>query len=125
MENSLLVHKHLIVRAEAKNPPMDETKSTEWLKEFIKFINMKPLVGPFAKYLDIPGNRGLTVAAIIETSHIVMHVWDEPVPALIQFDLYSCGEFDPKEVCEKMKKDFDIIKIEYKYLNRETGLIDI
>ena len=125
MENSLLVHKHLIVRAEAKNPPMDEAKSIEWLKDFIKFINMKPLVGPFAKYLDIPGNRGLTVASIIETSHIVMHVWDEPVPALIQFDLYSCGEFDPKEVCEKMKNDFDIVKIEYKYLNRETGLIDI
>jgi S-adenosylmethionine/arginine decarboxylase-like enzyme len=125
MENSLLVHKHLIVRAEAMNPPKDESKSIAWLRDFITFINMKPFVGPFAKYLDIPGNRGLTVAAIIETSHVVVHVWDEPVPALIQFDLYSCGEFDPKEVCEKMKKDFDITKIEYKYLNRETGLIDI
>ena len=26
---------------------------------------------------------------------------------------------------DKIKKDFDIQKIEYKYLNRETGLQDI
>ena len=125
MENSLLVHKHLIVRAEAMNPPKDESKSIAWLKDFITFINMKPLVGPFAKYLDIPGNRGLTVASIIETSHIVMHVWDEVNPALMQFDVYSCGEFDPKKICNKISEDFDIRKIEYKFLNRETGLIDL
>ena len=124
MKNNLLVHKHLIVRAEAMKPPIDESKSCEWLSEFIKFINMKPLVGPFAKYLDMPGNRGLTVAAIIETSHIVMHVWDEPIPALMQFDVYSCGEFDAEEVCKKIMKDFKIVKIEYKFLNRETGLVD-
>ena len=125
MKDGLLVHKHLIIRAEAMKPPMEEDKSCEWLSEFIKFIDMKPLVGPFAKYLDIPGNRGLTIAAIIETSHIVVHIWDEPVPALIQMDVYSCGEFDPVQVCEKIKKDFDITKIEYKFLNRETGLVDI
>jgi S-adenosylmethionine/arginine decarboxylase-like enzyme len=125
MKNNLLVHKHLIVRAEAMKPPMDEIKSCEWLSEFIKFIDMKPLVGPFAKYLDIPGNRGLTIAAIIETSHIVVHIWDEPVPALIQMDVYSCGEFDPIKVCDKIKEDFEITKIEYKFLNRETGLVDI
>ena len=35
--------------------------------------------------------------AIIETSHIAMHIWDEPKPALMQFDVYSCGEFDVKK----------------------------
>ena len=35
MDNKLLVHKHLIVRAEAKNPPMDEAVLTEWFKKFI------------------------------------------------------------------------------------------
>jgi S-adenosylmethionine/arginine decarboxylase-like enzyme len=79
----------------------------------------------YAKYLDVPGNKGLTVAAIIETSHIVMHTWDEPVPALIQFDVYSCGEFDENDICKKISKDFELTKIEYKYLNRETGLMDI
>jgi len=63
--------------------------------------------------------------AVIETSHIVMHVWDEPNPALIQLDIYSCGDFDEHDVCKKISKDFDLSKIEYKYLNRETGLTDI
>ena len=30
----------------------------------------------------MPGNRGITAVAIIETSHITMHIWDEPNPAL-------------------------------------------
>ena len=125
MKTNLLVHKHLIVRAECLDPLLDEKISIEWLNHFIRYINMKPLIGPFAKYLDMPGNRGLTVAAIIETSHIVMHIWDEPSPALIQFDVYSCGEFDAKDICEKIERDFNCTKIEYKYLNRETGLVEI
>ena len=125
MKDSLLVHKHLIVRAEAVKPPMDETYLTEWLKDFISYINMKVLMGPYVIYHDVPGNKGITGAAIIETSHIVMHVWDEPSPALMQFDVYSCGEFDPEVICKKITKDFDVTKIEYKFLNRETGLQDI
>ena len=122
MKEGLLVHKHLIVRAEAIRPPVDETILKDWLFDFIESINMKVLMGPFVKYHNVPGNRGITGAAIIETSHIVMHVWDEPHPALMQFDVYSCGEFDPKQICNKITEDFDIRKIEYKYLNRETGL---
>jgi S-adenosylmethionine/arginine decarboxylase-like enzyme len=54
-----------------------------------------------------------------------MHIWDEPKPALMQLDVYSCGDFSPSDICSKIMKDFDIHKIEYKYLNRETGLIDL
>jgi S-adenosylmethionine/arginine decarboxylase-like enzyme len=88
MNDSVLVHKHLIVRAEAINPPMDVQHLTDWLHNFIDSINMKVLMGPYVIYHDVPGNRGITGAAIIETSHIVMHVWDEPSPALMQFDVY-------------------------------------
>ena len=121
----VLVHKHLIVRAEAVNPPMVEQHLKDWLFNFIETINMKVLMGPYVIYHDVPGNRGITGAAIIETSHIVMHVWDEPSPALMQFDVYSCGEFDPEVICKKIKKDFDIVKIEYKFLDRDTELRDI
>jgi S-adenosylmethionine/arginine decarboxylase-like enzyme len=121
----VLMHKHLIVRAEAVNPPMIEQQLKDWLYNFIESINMKVLMGPYVVYHDVPGNRGITGAAIIETSHIVMHVWDEPSPALMQFDVYSCGEFDPEVICKKIKKDFDIIKIEYKFLDRDTELKDI
>ena len=84
MKTNLLVHKHLIVRAESKRPPKDEEHITDWMRDFVESIGMKILMGPFAKYLDISGNRGLTVAAIIETSHIVMHTWDELNPSKIQ-----------------------------------------
>ena len=125
MSNNLLVHKHLIVRAEAVSPPMDEEFLRCWLEKFIEEIGMKVMMGPYVKYSNMVGNRGITGAAIIETSHIVMHVWDEPNPALLQFDVYSCGEFDPETICNKIKKDFNTTKIEYKFLDREHDLKEL
>lgn len=122
MKNSLLIHKHLIVRAEVNNPPKDVDKLTEWLKDFIASINMKIMLGPYVAYCSNEGNRGITGVAVIETSHIAMHVWDEPVPALMQLDVYSCAEFNPYLIADKLKKDFDAVKLDYKFLNRETGL---
>ena len=125
MAKEILVHKHLIVRAEAISPPMNPEFLTKWLEDFIKYINMKVLMGPNVVYHDVPGNRGITGAAIIETSHIVMHVWDEPSPALMQFDVYSCGEFDPEQICRLIQRDFEITKIDYKFLDRENDLTDV
>ena len=125
MKNSLLVHKHLIVRAEAVTPPTDEEQLTKWMKEFVESINMKIFMGPYVKYCHMEGNQGITAVAIIETSHIAMHIWDEINPALMQFDVYSCGDLDVEAICKKIKEDFNIQKIEYKFLNRETGLQDI
>ena len=122
MKNPVLIHKHLIIRAEANRVPTDEEQLTEWMKEFIDSIDMKILMGPYVKYCTMEGNRGITGIAVIETSHIAIHVWDEPVPALMQIDVYSCAEFDPYSIAEKIKNDFDVVKIDYKYLNRETGL---
>ena len=122
MKNPIKVHKHLIIRAEANKVPTDEKQLTEWLKDFIDYIHMKILMGPYVKYCNVEGNRGITGIAVIETSHIAIHVWDEPNPALMQIDVYSCAEFDVDEIAEKIKQDFDVVKLDYKYLNRETGL---
>jgi len=122
MKASLLIHKHLIIRAEVNNPPKDVDKLTEWLKDFIGSINMKIMLGPYVAYCNNEGNRGITGVAVIETSHIAIHVWDEPVPALMQLDVYSCAEFNPYLIADKLKKDFDVVKMDYKFLNRETGL---
>jgi S-adenosylmethionine/arginine decarboxylase-like enzyme len=119
-----LVHKHLIVRAEVRLPPKDETRAKEFLRELIQGINMKILFGPEARYVDIVGNRGLTCFAIIETSHVVMHTWDECDPAMIQLDVYTCGELNTDVVFDFLKQ-FDPIKIDYKYLDRETDLHEI
>ena len=119
MQNSLNIHKHLIIRAEVNNPPTDPKTLEQWLKDFIGFIDMKIMMGPYVAYCDKEGNRGI---AVIETSHIAMHVWDEPVPAMMQLDVYSCAEFDPYRIADKLKQDFDVVKLDYKFLNRETGL---
>ena len=122
MKNPIQVHKHLIIRAEANRVPTDEEQLTTWLTEFIDSIGMKILMGPYVKYCTMEGNRGITGIAVIETSHIAIHVWDEPNPALMQIDVYSCAEFDPYVIADKIKNDFDVVKLDYKYLNRETGL---
>lgn len=119
-----LVHKHLIVRAEVRLPPKDETRAKEFLRELIEGIDMKILFGPEAQYVDIVGNRGLTCFAIIETSHVVMHTWDECDPVIIQLDVYTCGELNTDVVFDFLKQ-FDPIKIDYKYLDRETDLHEI
>ena len=106
MKNPIKVHKHLIIRAEANKVPTDEEQLTEWLKEFIDSIHMKILMGPYVKYCNVEGNRGITGIAVIETSHIAIHVWDEPNPALMQIDVYSCAEFDVDQIAEKIKADF-------------------
>jgi S-adenosylmethionine/arginine decarboxylase-like enzyme len=125
MENPLLIHKHLIVRAEINNPPKDVEYLKSWMSDFIKFINMKVMLGPYVAYCDNVGNRGITGVAVIETSHIAIHVWDEPNPALMQLDVYSCANFDPYKIAEKIKTDFSAVKCDYKFLNRITGLKSI
>ena len=125
MENKVLVHKHLIVRAEIKKPPQSEFYFEGWLRDFIESIGMKILIGPFCKYSDLPGNEGLTGGAIIETSHVIMHCWDRVEPSIMQLDVYSCSEFNPIKVCDKIKKDFDVIKLEYKFLDRNSQLKEI
>lgn len=120
----MLVHKHLVVRAEVKNPPRDEERIVEWIDDLIRDIGMKVLIGPFAKYLDVAGNRGLTVAAIIETSHVAMHVWDETDPGLLQLDVYTCGPLDTSVIFRYLEQ-FEPVKVEYKYLDREHGLTEV
>jgi S-adenosylmethionine/arginine decarboxylase-like enzyme len=112
----------VIIRAEVLNPPTNENTASNQIQTLIDRIGMKVLMGPFAKYVEMEGNRGLTVAAIIETSHIVLHSWDETDPALIQLDVYTCGAFDPRTVFEWVEEYYNPVKMEYKYLDREHAL---
>ena len=121
MKNSLLVHKHLIIRAEASRPPTDEEQLQNWMREFIESINMKVFMGPYVKYCNMPGNRGITAVAIIETSHIAIHIWDEDDPSVVQLDVYTCSDLDKDTVFDALKQ-FKPTKIDYKFLDRETSL---
>lgn len=120
----MLQHKHLLIRAEVKNPPVDEEYIKVWFKKLIEKIDMKIMCGPISAYSPVVGNRGLTCVAVIETSHIAMHVWDETDPGLMQFDVYSCKDFDPEHVFDSLK-EFEPIKVDFKYLDREHGFEEL
>ncbi len=117
-------HKHIIIRAECNEPPMWPDDAIAWWNQLVKDIGMKKLDvehNPICGYVDTPGNSGLTIAGIIETSHIAMHVWDELDPALIQLDVYTCSSLDTKVVMKALQQ-FEPISIESKYLDREYRL---
>lgn len=120
----MLQHKHLLIRAEVRKPPTDEEYIKEWFLRLIDEIDMKLLRGPISAYVDVPGNKGLTCVAIIETSHIAMHVWDEHDPGLMQLDVYTCGALDPEEVFAAIQ-EFEPISVDFKYLDREHGFEEL
>ena len=100
-----------------------EAEAKTFLKNLVERIDMKIIQGPFASYVDKPGNRGLTAIVMIETSHIAFHIWDEEDPGLVQFDLYTCGKLNLPEVLVAIKEDFDIVSMDYNLFDRENGFI--
>ena len=117
------VHKHFILRAEVKHPPGEKSKQRiwNWMFFLIKDIGMKIMFGPEVRYVRQEGNEGLTAVAIIETSHVALHVWDKQDPPLLQLDVYTCGPFKP-EVVLKAIREFMPTKLQWKYLDREKDL---
>lgn len=120
----LLVHRHLIVRAEVEKPFQDCGLAEQWIKELVDKINMKILMGPFVTYSDMIGNRGLTAVTVIETSHIALHLWDEVSPALAQLDIYTCSCLDLPIAFDHFKI-LQPTKLEYKFIDRDHDLTEI
>lgn len=118
---AILEHKHLIIRAELTNPPQCAEAIQDWMRLLVDKIGMKILMGPYAVYSDMVGNRGLTAVTIIETSHIAMHVWDEVEPALMQLDVYTCSKLNIDDVFDALQQ-FYPLHVEYKYIDREHEL---
>ena len=120
----MLVHKHLIIRAECLDPPLDPQYVEQWLKNVVELIGMKVCKGPISAYVDVEGNEGATGVVIIETSHVAIHVWYSRSPSLVQLDVYTCGAFEPQKIFNALK-EFDVQKLEYKYLDREHNLTEL
>jgi S-adenosylmethionine/arginine decarboxylase-like enzyme len=112
-------HKHLMLRGHIVDPPTNTEEVVSWVRELVGFLDMKILQGPFATYLDVEGNRGLTSIVMIETSHIAFHIWDEQDPALIQLDIYTCGSLDINQTLYFLKTYFNFTSLEYIVYDRE------
>ena len=114
-------HKHLLIRAEVRHPITSERELKKWLRDLVNVIDMKIVRGPYANYIEMPGNRGVTGMVMIETSHIAFHAWDEERPSLVQCDVYSCAEFSISDVLAQLNM-MEPVKIEYMVLDREHEL---
>ena len=120
------IHKHMIIRAEVTKPIIDVDVAKDWMKRLIEQIGMKITEhgGPHCDYVEKPGNEGITIVAIIETSHCAMHIWDKEDPPIAQLDVYSCAEFETWDVIEfiyEMKPS----KIEFKLFDRSKHIDEI
>lgn len=123
--DDLLLHEHLIIRALVNKPFNDPIQAKQWLISIIEGIGMKVAQGleanPIAYYCNLPGNEGLTAAGILETSHIVIHIWDQSSPAKVHFDLYSCSHFTVNQIVDFLRP-LDIVELRGKFLDREKDL---
>lgn len=119
----MIFHKHLLINAKVKNPINSEEQGVNFLTRLVDRIDMKIIKGPFASYVDKPGNRGLTAIVMIETSHIAFHIWDEMDPSLVQFDLYTCGKLDLVQVLLAFGETFNIVNLDYQLFDRENGFV--
>ena len=117
----MIYHKHLLVNAKIHNPVKSEKEGIDFLINLVDSIDMKIIKGPFASYVNVEGNRGLTGIVMIETSHIAFHIWDEVRPGLIQFDLYTCGQLELDKVLSTFKETFDVDTLDYILFDRENG----
>jgi S-adenosylmethionine/arginine decarboxylase-like enzyme len=118
-----LEHKHILINARVNNSLESTEDAVSFLKDLVERVGMKILMGPHATYVDAPGNRGVTAIVGIETSHIAFHVWDEVVPARLQFDLYTCGSLDKEVVIEAVKERFEVVSADYRIYDREHGFV--
>lgn len=117
----MIFHKHLLVNAKVNNSVMSEAQGIAFLTNLVEKIDMKIIKGPFASYVNVEGNRGLTGIVMIETSHIAFHIWDEVRPGLVQFDLYTCGQLELDKVVSIFKDTFDVVSMDYVLFDRENG----
>lgn len=120
----MIKHHHFIGRFEVATPPLEADRAylVDWMRKLIEDQGMNVLSGPHVAFVDKAGNRGLTGVAIIETSHVAVHIWDETSPALVQLDFYTCGTLD-KAAILKAIEPWGVIKNKFLVLDREQDVV--
>lgn len=120
----MIEHKHLILKGKmTKRLGKGDvhnllTDVVDVLKmELIKSMRVNPNVG-----YEGGENPGVTGCALITTSHIVLHTWDNDM--CFQFDVYSCKEFMPDEVMVELMT-WGLMTEHHKYFDREYEIIEI
>ena len=114
-------HQHLLIKALCKNPIRSEAALNEWFKQLVNKVGMVVVAGPTSVFVDEPGNEGLTGTVTLATSHASIHIWDEYKPAMFQFDIYSCKEYDIQTVIDHLN-EMELISFDWMTIERNDGI---
>ncbi len=114
-------HLHLLVKGYVKNPPKTAEALNVWLGELVSKVDMKVVAGPTSVYVNEPGNEGVTGTITLATSHAAIHVWDAEEPAMFQFDIYSCKDYDPIVVLNHIDNNFHLKEAYWSFIDRNKN----
>jgi len=114
-------HQHLLIKALCKKPIRSEAILNEWFKKLVNKVGMVVVAGPTSVYVDEPGNEGLTGTVTLATSHASIHIWDESQPAMLQFDIYSCKQYDIQLVIDHLN-EMELISFDWMTIDRNEGI---
>ena len=118
-------HKHLLLNATVANPITDENSCKAWLEKLVEIIDMKILIPPVAKFCDTCGNEGVTGTVVIETSHASIHIWHKEENPYIRMDVYSCKDFEPKDVVAYLQETMGESHGAYLVIDRNDTIPDV
>lgn len=116
-----LIHPHLVVTAYATNPPLSVESGETFLHELVDLVGMQILMDAEAIYCEDLGNEGVTGVVGLTTSHSSFHSWHAAERPFINFDLYSCREFDVGAVLAHLNHHFDCVEADYTLFDRAPG----
>lgn len=92
------------------------------IKKFLLFgvkkVNMTPIIKPKIIYYKAKDKieSGITGFIVLAESHISIHTY--PYKRFVSLDIYSCKDFDSKELIKSVKKIFGTDKIKTKLIKR-------
>jgi S-adenosylmethionine decarboxylase proenzyme len=113
--------KHLLVEVITKN--YETLTRIEDIREFfvqiVKELNFQVIGEPF--FYKFPSRikkmqGGITGMYIIAESHLAIHTW--PESKYFAFDLFSCRDFDEKQVIEIIQNCFLVDRMYFKVILR-------
>lgn len=101
----MIIHRHILVRANVARPPRDAATVADWLRRLVAAVDMKVFFGPEAIRCDTLGNEGVTGVIGLETSHASIHCWDTSVEQpYLTMDLYSCANYEVQTVLDFIRE---------------------
>jgi deoxyhypusine synthase len=119
---------HLIIEGfECNNEKInDENLIKNVLEELVQKLNLFRLSEPVVVRAEPRGTDpgGVTGMVLVSQSHISIHTY--PEKKWLAMDLFSCKEFDPKQVLDYVKERFEIKEIHDRIIERgEYGISDL